>query len=278
MLLAIIDPLIDSALNEDLAGGDLTTEATVPAEITTTARAIAKSPLVACGFTVFERTFHRIDPELRVQALVDDGDYVDADTTIWTVSGSARSILMAERTALNFVQRMSGTATLARTFVDQLPDGTTTRIADTRKTTPLLRYLQRYAVRTGGAHNHRDMLGSAVMIKDNHIAAAGGIEPAIARAKARAPHTCRIEIEVENLSMLEQALSAGADIVMLDNFAPDHVAQAVVMARGKATVEISGNMTPERVRSAAVAGVDVISVGALTHSAPAADISLRFKL
>jgi nicotinate-nucleotide pyrophosphorylase (carboxylating) len=191
------------------------------------------------------------------------------------VEGSARSILMAERTALNFAQRMSGIATLARRYVGALPAGSRTRVTDTRKTTPGLRALERWAVRTGGAHNHRDTLGSAVLIKDNHIEAAGGIRTAIERARARAPHTSKIEIEVESLAALEEALAAGADIVMLDNFTPSDVETAARRAHEQgALVEVSGGITLERIADLARAGVDVISVGALTHSAPAADISL----
>src|SRR5450432_267973 len=181
---------------------------------------------------------------------------------------------MAERTALNFAQRMSGVATLTRRFVDALPDCALTRIADTRKTTPGLRFLERYAVRTGGGHNHRDNLGSAVLIKDNHIVAAGGVREAIERAYKYAPHSSRIEIEVESLEMLDEALDAGADVVMLDNFAPSQIAVAVEHAHGRALVEISGGITLERIPALARAGVDIVSVGALTHSAPAADIGL----
>jgi nicotinate-nucleotide pyrophosphorylase (carboxylating) len=169
---------------------------------------------------------------------------------------------------------MSGVATLTRRFVDALPSGAPTRIVDTRKTTPGLRFLERYAVRTGGGHNHRDNLGSAVLIKDNHIVAAGGVGEALARARKHAPHTSRLEIEVESLEMLAEALEAGADVVMLDNFAPDQIAVAVERARGRALVEVSGGISLERIPALAAAGVDVISVGALTHSAPAADIGL----
>jgi len=169
---------------------------------------------------------------------------------------------------------MSGTATLTRQFVDALPENAATRIVDTRKTTPGMRFLERYAVRCGGGHNHRDSLGSAVLIKDNHIVAAGGVRAAIERAKKHAPHTSRIEIEVESLEMLEEALDAGAEVVMLDNFANDQIAVAVERAHGRAIVEVSGGITLSRIPELAAAGVHVISVGALTHSAPAADIGL----
>lgn len=271
---SLLDEVIDRALHEDLAGGDLTTEATVPPETRAIARAVARKPLVVCGADVFARTFYRIDPGLRVEERIPDGTRVKKDDVIWVVEGSARSILMGERTALNFAQRMSGIATLARSYVDALPPGSKTRIADTRKTTPGLRALERQAVRTGGAHNHRDTLGSAVMIKDNHIEAAGGIRRAVELARARAPHTSRIEVEVASLAGLDEALAVGADIIMLDNFAPADIAPAVAKAKGKALIEVSGGITLERITELANAGVDVISSGALTHSAPSADIAL----
>lgn len=270
----LLDDLVDRALLEDLSGGDLTTEATVDADTRAVARALARSPLVVCGGDVFARVFYRVDPGLRVERHVADGASVARGALIWLVEGSARSILMAERVALNFAQRLSGTATLARRFVDAVPAGSSLRITDTRKTTPGLRALERHAVRVGGAHNHRDTLGSAVLIKDNHIEAAGGITQAITRAKARAPHTSRIEVEVESLAGVDEALTAGADVIMLDNFAPGDIEGAVQRARGKALIEVSGGITLDRVRALAAAGVDLVSVGALTHSAPAADIAL----
>lgn len=272
---ALLDDLVDRALAEDLSGGDLTTEATVEPDARAIGRAIARKQLVVCGGDVFARVFYRVDPGVRVERVLDEGADAKEGDVLWVVEGSARSILMGERTALNFAQRMSGTATQARRYVRALPAGSRTRITDTRKTTPGLRALERLAVRTGGAHNHRDTLGSAVLIKDNHIEAAGGIRTAIERARARAPHTCRIEIEVESLDALNEALSAGADIVMLDNFARKDVAEAAGRAHAKgAVVEVSGGITLERIAELAEAGVDVISVGALTHSAPAADIAL----
>jgi nicotinate-nucleotide pyrophosphorylase (carboxylating) len=185
---------------------------------------------------------------------------------------------MAERTALNFMQHLSGIATLAHRFMREIPVGASTRVADTRKTTPGLRALERYAVRSGGANNHRDNLGSAVLIKDNHIVAAGNIATAVARAKARAPHTSKIEIEVETLDQVEQALSTGVDVIMLDNFELAQIRKAVALVGGRALVEVSGNVTIERVADLARAGADIISVGALTHSAPAVDISLTVRV
>ncbi len=277
LLDVVLDEVVDRALREDLSGGDLTTEACVGEDARGIARAVAKEPLVVCGADVFARVFYRVDPSVRVEAKRQEGAKAAPGDTLFEVEGSARSILLGERVALNFVQRMSGIATLARSMVDALPKGSATRIADTRKTTPGLRALERYAVRTGGAHNHRDTLGSAVLIKDNHIEAAGGITAAITGARRRAPHTSKIEIEVESLEALAEALSAGADIVMLDNFAPDAIAVAVARARGRALVEVSGGITLDRIAKLASQGVDVISVGALTHSARAVDISLNLE-
>lgn len=277
----LLDPIVDRAFAEDLSGGDLSAEACVPDGTLATARAFAKTPQVVCGGAVFRRVFERLDPTLSVSILVADGTFVEPRTEIYRVEGNARSVLMAERTALNFVQRMTGIATMARKYVEALPIGSTTRIADTRKTTPGLRPLERYAVRVGGAHNHRNDLGSAVMIKDNHIVAAGGITAAVVSARARAPHTSRIEVEVANLVELREALDAKADIVMLDNFSDELVLEALAVVSREARrplVEASGGITFERVRRLAEIGVDIISVGALTHSAPAADISLDFAI
>jgi nicotinate-nucleotide pyrophosphorylase (carboxylating) len=273
---ALLRPLVIRALEEDLEGGDLTTEATVDPSTRARARGAARTDLVVCGGDVFSLVFQELDPEVVVRTLVADGVRARSGDVLWEVRGSARSLLMAERTALNFVQRLSGIATLTRAYVDAVPVGTALRIVDTRKTTPLLRRLERYAVRVGGGHNHRDTLGSAVLIKDNHIVAAGGVTRAVKSARAHAPHTSRIEVEVETLSMLDEALAAGADIVLLDNFAPDDIASAVARAKGKALVEVSGGITLERIPELARAGVDIVSVGALTHSAKAADIGLDF--
>lgn len=277
----LVEPLVHSivaqALLEDLSGGDITSEATVPADARATGTAYAKSPLVACGAQVARAAFEGVDPKLEFEVCVPDGTWVNPGKPLWVVTGSARSILAGERTALNFVQRMSGISTMAHNYVREVPVGCSTRIVDTRKTTPGLRCLERYAVRAGGAHNHRDDLGSAVLIKDNHIIAAGGITEAVRRAKQYAAHTTRIELEVESLFQLNEALQAGVDIIMLDNFAPSELTTAVDRCRGKALVEMSGNVTLERIAELARAGADVISVGALTHSAPAADISLSIE-
>jgi nicotinate-nucleotide pyrophosphorylase (carboxylating) len=273
----MLDDVVERALAEDLSGGDVTSAAAVAEGERAVARAVAHSPLVVCGGSVFARAFYKVDPGLRVEERLADGTRAKPGDVLWIAEGSARSLLMAERTALNFVQRLSGVATLTRTFVDAVPAGAKLRIVDTRKTTPGLRFLERYAVRIGGGHNHRDCLGSAVLIKDNHIVAAGGIRAAIERARGYAPHTSRIEVEVESLAELDEALSAAADVVLLDNFAEAALKAAVDKVRGRAIVEVSGGLTLARVKQLAELGVDVASVGALTHSAPAADIGLDFE-
>ena len=283
ILQTLFDPIVKTALQEDLAGGDLSAEACIPDGKRARAIAIAKSPLVVCGADVFRRVFDLIAPgEVKfVAELAEGADASPPNAVVFRLEGPARALLMGERTALNFVQRMSGTATLARRLVRALPEGSATRITDTRKTTPGMRYLERYAVRVGGGYNHRDQLGSAVMIKDNHIIASGGITAAVERARARAPHTSRIEVEVTSLEQLDEAIAARADIIMLDNFSTPLTGQAVDRVRSlrpRPLLEASGGITLDRVKELAMAGVDVISVGALTHSAPAADISLDFEL
>jgi nicotinate-nucleotide pyrophosphorylase (carboxylating) len=273
----VVDRIVALALEEDLSSGDLTTEACIDDEAVAVAHAVARQPVVVCGGGVFARVFARVDPSLAVDRFVADGELVGQGTRLWTVRGRARGILMGERVALNLVQRMTGVATQARRYVEALPPGSKARITDTRKTTPGLRVLERYAVRAGGAHNHRDDLGSAVLIKDNHIAACGGVRSAIVRARASAPHTAKIECEVDTLEQLDIALAAGADIVLLDNMPDDVVAEAVKRTAGRALLEASGGITLARVRSLAEVGIDAISVGALTHSVPAADIGLDFE-
>jgi nicotinate-nucleotide pyrophosphorylase (carboxylating) len=273
----LVDRAIALALEEDLASGDVTTEACVAAGVVVVGHAVAREPLVVCGRPVFDRVLSAIDATLTVESHASEGARVPAGTRLWTVRGSARSVLMGERVALNFVQRMCSIATHARAFVDAVPAGCATRITDTRKTTPGLRALERYAVRVGGAHNHRDNLGSAVLIKDNHVAACGGVRAAIERARAAAPHTAKIECEVDTLAQLDEALAAGADIVLLDNMPTATVAEAVKRARGRALLEASGGITIERVAELARAGVDALSVGALTHSVVAADVGLDFE-
>lgn len=274
--LPLLDALVARALAEDLGSGDVTTEACVPPDRTAHASGRAREPLVVCGGQVASRVFALVDPALRFTVVTADGARAAAGDVLFTVEGSARSVLVGERVALNFFQRMSGVATATRRYVDAVPDACATRITDTRKTTPGLRLLERYAVRRGGGHNHRNDLGSAVLIKDNHVVAAGGITAAIQAARARAPHTSRIECEVDSLEQLEEALTARADIVMLDNMDTPTIEEAVRRTRGRAFLEASGGITLERIPELARAGVDAISVGALTHSVRAADIGLDF--
>jgi len=273
----LIDPILVRALEEDLGAGDITTEACVAEGQHAVARGVARKELVWCGAEVARRVFELVDPSLHFEAMAADGAKVMRSTTLFSVKGSARAILMGERVALNFVQRMSGVATATRRYVDALPAASATRITDTRKTTPGLRLLERYAVRQGGGFNHRWDLGSAVLIKDNHIVAAGGVRAAIEAARMRAPHTSRIECEVDSLDQLKEALDARADIVLLDNMDTSTVQEAVRLTRGRAVLEASGGITFERVAELARAGVDAISVGALTHAAPAVDIGLDFE-
>lgn len=270
----VIQDLVVRALREDLGRGDVTSEACVPAELEGAANLVARQRLVVCGLPIIVQTFREVDPRVRVELHGSDGDLLERGAVVARVSGPARSILMGERVALNFAQRLSGIATKTRAFVDALPRGSKTRITDTRKTTPGLRAVERWAVRCGGGHNHRDDLSSAVLIKDNHIAACGGVRIAIERARAHAPHTSRVECEVDRMEQLHEALAAGADIVLLDNFDDDMLKEAVAITGGRAILEVSGGVTLERIPKIAAAGVDVISAGGLTHSAPAADLAL----
>lgn len=271
----VVRDIVARALAEDLGRGDVTTDACVPPDVPGAASLGAREPLVVAGLGVFEAVFRAVDPRLEVEARVADGDRLAPSDVAATVRGRANSILKAERVALNLVQRMSGVATKTRRLVDALPPGSRTRITDTRKTTPGLRALERYAVRCGGGHNHRDDLSSAVLIKDNHIAACGGsVCEAIRRARAFAPHTSKIECEVDTFAQLHEALDAGADIVLLDNFEDGTLPEAVRRVGGRAFVEVSGRVSLERIPLIAAAGVDAISVGGLTHSAPAVDLGL----
>jgi nicotinate-nucleotide pyrophosphorylase (carboxylating) len=274
--LLAVDRVIETALDEDLASGDLTSEACIDAEASATAHAVARHEMIACGAVVFARVFARLDPRVVVESHVADGTRVAPGTKLWTARGRARAILSGERTALNLVQRMCAIATTTRTYVDAVPPGAKTRITDTRKTTPGLRALERYAVRVGGGQNHRDNLGSAILIKDNHVAACGGVRLAIERAK-RHSYTCKVECEIDALAQLDDALAAGADIILLDNMGAQTVAEAVRRTAGRALLEASGGITLERVTALAAVGVDAISVGALTHSVRAADIGLDFE-
>ncbi|MGB5375775.1 MAG: carboxylating nicotinate-nucleotide diphosphorylase [Polyangiales bacterium] len=270
----ILTETVRRALSEDIDRGDVTSEACVESTTNGTAKLNAREPIVVCGLPILEEVYAQVDLLVDVERHVEDGDRCGSGTTLATVSGPATSILLGERVALNFMQRLTGVSTMTKRFVDALPQGSSTRITDTRKTTPGLRALERYAVRCGGGHNHREDLGAAVLIKDNHIAAAGGVRPAVQRARAYAPHTCRIECEVDTPGQLQEALAAGADIVMLDNFDDEQVRDALTLVDGRALVEVSGGITLDRVARLGALGVDVISVGALTHSSPACDLGL----
>lgn len=266
--------LIELALAEDVGTGDHATEATIAPGRHGRAVVRAKSPAVVCGSAVFAKVLHRVDPTLAVHALVADGTWVLAGSEVIEITGSLASILTAERTALNFLQHMSGVATLTRAFV-QAVQPHATRIADTRKTRPGFRALDKYAVRTGGGVNHRTALDAGILIKENHTLAAGGVAAAVQRARTVGSHLLKVEVEVETLADLDAALAAGAEVVLLDNMDLADLRAAVARVAGRALVEASGNMTLDRVHEVAGTGVDLISVGALTHSAPAADFSLR---
>lgn len=269
------DHLIDLALEEDAGLGDLTSRAIFPANHRSRAFIEAKQPVVICGLAVAARVFQRVDPKLAVTLTTADGDRVDAGGRVLSVAGPTASLLTAERTVLNFLQRLTGIATQARRYADAVA-GTGVRIVDTRKTTPGWRALEKYAVRCGGCVNHRSSLGEHVLIKENHIAAAGSLARAVQLARAEASHLAKIEVEVKTFAEVKEALRARADVILLDNMTPDQVRGAVAQIAGAAGIEVSGRVRLETVRDFALPGVDVISVGALTHSAAAADLSLTF--
>lgn len=269
----MLDKQLEEWLAEDVGSGDLTSEALLPEGAVTTGIIHAKDTGILCGVEVARQVFRVLDPSLTFEALVKDGDKLEPGTLIAKVTGSARSVLTGERLALNLLQHLSGIATRTRKLADLAkPYGT--RVVDTRKTTPGLRLLEKYAVRTGGGHNHRLGLYDAILIKDNHIAVAGGVKEALVRAKAYASHMTKIEIEVESLAQAKEALEGGADVIMLDNMAPEAMKECVRMISHRAVVEASGGIDEHNLEAAAAAGVDVISIGALTHSVKALDISL----
>ena len=268
--------IIRRALEEDIRSGDVTTSAALAGSETGLATALAKEDLVVAGMDVFREVFRVRDGGLIFEAALSDGAWAPRGTILATVTGSLASILTAERVALNLFQRMCGIATLTKQFVDAVA-GTKARILDTRKTMPGLRIIDKYSVRIGGGHNHRYGLYDGVLIKDNHIEAAGGIAEAVRRVRGQAPLMVKIEVEVKNLVEVEEALAAGADIIMLDNMSVDAMKKSVQLIGGRALVEASGNVTLSTVREIAGTGIDFISVGALTHSARAADISLKVK-
>ena len=261
-----------AALAEDLGDGDVTTEATVDADATGSADLVVREPGVVCGLPVAEAVFRAVDSELRFERLVEEGASVAAGTAVARVAGPERAILTGERTALNFLARLSGIATLTRRYVDAV-EGTGAAILDTRKTTPGLRALEKHAVATGGGRNHRFGLDDGVLVKDNHLRAAGSVASAVERLRAATP--LPIEVECDTLEQVSEALAAGAEAVLLDNMSPDQLRAAVALARGRARLEASGGVTLENVRAVAETGVDEISVGALTHSARSLDVSLE---
>lgn len=273
----LVTQIIAMALNEDVGTGDITTETTIPADKTALGRFIAKESMVICGLDVAELVFHTVDKNVKFTPFCKDGDFVEKGFVIAEVTGNARNVLTGERTALNLMQRMTGIATRTSEAV-KCVEGTNAKITDTRKTTPGLRVLEKYAVRVGGGSNHRFNLADGILIKDNHIVVSGGIINAVKNARASAPHTIKIEVEVENKDQLMQALEAKADIIMLDNMSNEEMAECVKIVDGRAMLEASGNMGDKDLSAVAKTGVDIISIGALTHSVKAADISLKFTI
>lgn len=270
----VADDIIRFALREDMNAGDLSTESVCPAPREARVQLIAKGEGVIAGLDVFARTFALLDPATTFDALVSEGDEVAPGQLLGTVRGDARVLLSGERVALNFLQRMSGIATYTRRTARAL-EGASTVLVDTRKTTPCLRIFEKAAVEVGGGRNHRYNLSQAVMLKDNHIDAAGGIAAAVAGARRHAPFVCTVEVECEDLGMVREAIDAGADIIMLDNMDREQIREAVALIDGRAKVEVSGNVDADNIRALADLGVDIISSGALTHSAPILDLSLK---
>jgi nicotinate-nucleotide pyrophosphorylase (carboxylating) len=272
--LSTVDEVLKSAVREDLGSGDVTSAATIPENSRATGRYTTKQPLVVSGLTVVRRLLELVDPALRFRALVNDGDFVERGIAIGEVFGSARSVLTAERVTLNMLQRMCGIATLTRDYVECLK-GTRARVLDTRKTVPGLRVLDKYAVACGGGENHRMGLFDAILIKNNHLAFHGSIAEAVRAARAHAARDMKVEVEVSSPDGVDVAIAAGADRILLDNFSVEQTRDAVTRCRGRVPLESSGGITLDNIRDYAETGVDVISVGALTHSPAAADIHLR---
>jgi len=268
-----IDKIIEIALAEDIHTGDITTLAMLPQARRMHARLVAKEPMVLAGLKVAERVFARLDPSARFEAAFADADRLQVGDVIARLEGDAAALLQGERVALNLLQRMCGIATQTAAYVKEI-EGSGARVVDTRKTTPGLRVLEKYAVRVGGGTNHRTGLYDGVLIKENHIAAAGGILEAVRRARAYIPHTLKIEVETETLEQVALALQAGADIIMLDNMSLAEMSEAVLLIGGRALVEASGGVNLNSIGAIAQTGVDIISVGALTHSVRASDISM----
>lgn len=268
------DKLIMMALAEDITGEDVTTNAIIKTYVKGSVQLICKQDGVICGLNVFKRTFELLDAQTQVTFSVEDGDEVKNGQLLGGVTGDIRVLLSGERTALNFLQRMSGIATYTRS-VAKLLEGSGTRLLDTRKTTPNMRIFEKYAVKVGGGYNHRYNLSDGILLKDNHIGAAGSIKKAVQMAREYAPFVRKVEVEVENLDMCREALEAGADIIMLDNMTPAQMKEAVALIDGRAQTECSGNVTKENIRNIIDTGVDYVSSGALTHSAPILDLSLK---
>uniref|UniRef100_A0A7C4RRF2 Probable nicotinate-nucleotide pyrophosphorylase [carboxylating] n=1 Tax=Desulfatirhabdium butyrativorans TaxID=340467 RepID=A0A7C4RRF2_9BACT len=270
---ALVERLIRLALDEDIGTGDITTECLIDPGMSGVGRIISKESLVLAGGPVASRVFELLDPSLVVSIHAEDGRFVPSGTVLMTVEGSMRSLLTGERTALNFLQRMSGIATHVRNYL-QMMKGLSLQLVDTRKTTPGLRVLEKYAVRMGGARNHRMGLFDGVLIKDNHIAACGGIAPAVSRIRSQISHLMKIEVEVSTLEQVQEALQAGVDVIMLDNMSIEMMRKAVTLIAGKALVEVSGRINAATIPGLAGAGIDIVSVGALTHSSKSVDISM----
>lgn len=270
-----IDSLILSSLKEDMPLGDITTDNLIKEDATSKAVLIAKEDGIIAGLAVAKRVFELLDHKVSFVAKIKDGDFVKKGSLIAELEGNSRALLKGERTALNLLQRLSGVATKTHQFCEKIKD-LPAKIVDTRKTTPGLRFLEKYAVKVGGGSNHRFCLSDGVLIKDNHIKAAGGISPAIASARKSIPHTIKIEVETESFEQVQEALDSRADIIMLDNMSLETMTKAVKLIDKRALVEASGNVSLETVYDIALTGVDIISVGSLTHSVKAFDISMRF--
>ncbi|MGE0086604.1 MAG: carboxylating nicotinate-nucleotide diphosphorylase [Desulfococcaceae bacterium] len=274
MMTDYTEKLIQLALEEDIGSGDITTDAVVAPELSGTAQIVAKEPLVIAGLDIGRRVFAHLDPDIRYDAEYADGDTVEKGSIAVRLEGKLQALLKGERTALNFLQRLSGIATHVRSFMNILGDSPV-RLVDTRKTAPGWRVLEKYAVRMGGAANHRMGLYDGVLIKDNHIAAGGGIRKAVEKVRKNISHLMKIEVEVTNMEETAEALAAGADIIMLDNMDIPRIREAVAFIAGRALVEVSGNVSKDQLISLAETGADIISCGALTHSARSVDLSMR---
>ena len=272
-----VTALIQSALNEDIGSGDITTDNLIDPKLTGRSVLIAKEPLVLAGMDIARQVFQNLDASIEFKALLSDGDTADTNESLAHIQGNLAALLKGERTALNFLQRLSGIATNVAAYV-RLLEGTSVRLVDTRKTTPGWRVLEKYAVRVGGAHNHRMGLYDGVLIKDNHIAAFGGVARSIVHIRKQVSHLVKIEVEASTLVEVEEALQAGVDVIMLDNMSLEDVKTAVTMIQHAALVEVSGNVTRAGLPALAGTGVDIISIGALTHGARSVDISMRINV